>query len=167
MWVGGRLLSQVSYRDEYLLQFSKPLKSIANIAHINITSTQPWPEKGDACTFLGKESFDVASLFSSNVISRYTVTNTLHQNKKRVVLNDQNHVNLITCKTKQQYLNRSEKSLLLLDQNAGELPYLLSRAVDHKSWNDKHDSTPCKGTCYAHQLIHRHVWMLPIHALKC
>jgi hypothetical protein len=24
---------------------------------------------------LGKESFDVASLFSSNVISRYTVTN--------------------------------------------------------------------------------------------
>jgi hypothetical protein len=63
---------------------------------------------------------------ASNVISRFTVTNTLHQNKKRVVLNDQNHVNLITCKTNQQYLNRSEKSLLLLDQNAGELPYLLS-----------------------------------------
>jgi len=37
----GETVEPVSYRDEYLLQFSKPLKSIANIAHINITITQP------------------------------------------------------------------------------------------------------------------------------
>jgi hypothetical protein len=37
----GETVEPVSYRDEYLLQFSKPLKIIANIAHINITITQP------------------------------------------------------------------------------------------------------------------------------
>jgi len=37
----GETVEPVSYQDEYLLQFSKPLKSVANIAHINITITQP------------------------------------------------------------------------------------------------------------------------------
>ncbi len=78
-WTPGRQCL-IYYWVEWFVQFSKALKSIANTAHIKITNTQHWPEKGEAWTFFGKGSGFNTVFFSSN-ISMYAFANTLHQNK--------------------------------------------------------------------------------------